>query len=147
VTVASYCSTSCGTPLFVHVLGAMLLDGTLSTVLLLAIVGIRRPQPVFDRATFVVLLAGTLPSWLAMRLGGQWLVSKEHLQHLDATWLNMGFNVGDGGLIVLLVTTGLAYWATRRPGGGWPTRAVALLSALYLVALAVTWFAMAAKWG
>jgi hypothetical protein len=145
VTVASYCSTSCGTPLFAHVLGAMLLDGTLSAVLLLAIAGIRRPQPVLDRATFVVLLAGVLPAWLLMRLGGQWLVSKEHLQHLDATWLNMGFNVGDGGLIVLLVTTGLAYWATRRPGS-WQIRGVAVLSALYLIAIAVTWFGMAAKW-
>jgi hypothetical protein len=145
--VASFCSTSCGTPLFLHVLGAMLLFGTLSTVLLLAVVGSRRPQPAFDRATFVVVLAGTLPAWLLMRAGGQWLVSKEHLEHLDATWINLGFDVGDGGLILLLVTTGLAYLATRRPGGRWPLRAVALLSALYLVAIVVTWFGMAAKWG
>ena len=143
--VASYCGTSCGVPLFLHVFGAMLLVGSVATVVLLAAVGLRNPLPMLNRVTFLSLLATVLPSWLAMRAGGQWLVSHEHLEHLNAAWLGIGFAVGDAGLVVLLITTGFAYWATRRPPGGWQARAVAVLSALYLVALAVAWFAMSGK--
>ena len=43
-----------------------------------------------------------------------WISSDEGYGHgHDPSWLNLGSSSGDGGLIVLLVTTGLAFWWSR----------------------------------
>jgi hypothetical protein len=85
-----------------------------------------------------------LPAWILARVGGQLIESKEDISG-DPGWLGVGFLVTDAGLIVLLATIALAFWASRRGGAGWQPRAVGALSSLYLAALAVAWWAMAAK--
>jgi hypothetical protein len=135
-------------PLFLHVLGAMVLVGAVATAALLSFVAWRRPRvPLYGRAAFWSLLAVGLPAYVVMRVGAQWTYSKEGFsgKH-DPTWVGIGFLAADLGLLLLLVTTGIAFWWKRR-GKTVAGRAVSVLTSVYLVLLAVAWFAMAAKWG
>jgi hypothetical protein len=132
-------------PLFVHVLGAMVLFGGTLTVAAFAWASARRPQRgLLARATFRTLLAVVLPAWIVMRIGAQWTQSKEDISGTPG-WIGAGMAVSDAGLVLLLVAVGLAYWAARLRGAGWQPRAVAVLSSLYLVALAVAWWVMSTK--
>jgi hypothetical protein len=135
-------------PLFLHVLGAMTLVGALLAVVLVSAVAWRRPDlAVLRRAAWSGLIVVALPAYLVMRLAGQWIYSKEGFSgDNDPTWLGIGFGVGDLGLLLLLVTIGVAFWWRRgaKPVAG---RIVAVLSSVYLVLLAVAWLAMSGKWG
>jgi len=135
-------------PLFLHVLGAMVLVGAVATAALLAIVAWRRPgMPVYARAAFWTLLAVGVPAYVVMRVGAQWTYSKEGFSGKnDPTWIGIGFMAADAGLLLLLVATGLAFW-WKRQGKPVAGRIVAGLASVYLVLLAVAWFAMSAKWG
>jgi hypothetical protein len=135
-------------PLFLHVAGAMTLVGALGATLVLAGAGIRRPDArVLARGAFLSLAAAALPAWIVMRAAAQWTYSKEGFSaHNDPTWLGIGFGVSDAGLLVLLVSTGLAYAWTRKPRP-WAPRALTGLGGLYLVLLGVAWLAMSGKWG
>jgi hypothetical protein len=77
-----------------------------------------------------------------MRAGGEWIASEEAVG--DATWVGIGYAASDGGLLLILIATGLAWRSTKRGAGG-ASRAVAVLSALLLVVYVVTIWAMAAK--
>jgi hypothetical protein len=133
------------TQLFVHILGAILLFGATSTVAVLALVARgREEQQPLARASFLTLLVLGLPSWVLMFVFGTWTESELNVAD-DAGWIEVGFRISDAGLIVLLVSTALAYRWNRRPVRGWPVTAVAVLTCLYLVALAVAWWAMSAK--
>jgi hypothetical protein len=124
----------------------MSLFGATATAALLAWAAWRRPVPVLARSTFWSLLLVALPAWVIMRADGQWIYSNEGFSgDNDPSWLGIGFTVADIGLIVLLVSTGLAYW-WQRSGNAVAARAVAGLTTLYLAALVVAWLAMSAKW-
>jgi hypothetical protein len=135
-------------PLFLHVLGAMALVGAVLTVKLVSFVAWRKPDlAILRRTAWTTLLVVALPSYLVMRLAGQWIYSKEGFSGKnDPTWLGVGFGVADMGLLLLLVTIGVAFWWRRsaKPLAG---RIVAVLSTLYLVLLAIAWLAMSGKWG
>ena len=135
-------------PLFLHVLGAMVLVGAVATAALLSLVAWRRPGvPIYGRAAFWSLLAVGMPGYVVMRIGAQWTYSKEGFSgENDPTWIGIGFAAADIGLLLLLLTTGLAFWWKRR---GKPVvgRFVAGLACAYLILLGVAWFAMSAKWG
>jgi type IV secretory pathway VirB2 component (pilin) len=131
-------------PLFLHVLGATILAGAMASA---AIAASASSSPVIPRALpFRILLLVAVPSWLLMRLAGQWIDSKENVPG-DPTWLGIGFTVGDIGLVVLVVATGFAWWAGKRPAKSWPRLTTMGLSLLYLAALAVAMWAMSAKPG
>ncbi len=134
-------------PLFLHVLGAMTLFGAILAAVILSGVAWRRPDLAFLRtATFWALVSG-IPDFVVLRVGAQWIYSKEGFSgNNDPTWIGIGFAASDTGLLLLLVTTGCAYW-WRRGGKPLAGRIVAGLSSLYLVLLAVAWLAMAGKWG
>jgi hypothetical protein len=135
-------------PLFLHVLGSMALVGAILTATLVTWVAWRRPDlAVLRRATWIALVAVALPSYIVMRVGAQWIYSKEGFSgNNDPTWLGIGFGVADAGLLLLLITIGVAYWWRRgaKPVAG---RIVAVLSSVYLVLLAIAWLAMSGKWG
>jgi hypothetical protein len=135
-------------PLFLHVLGAMVLVGAVASAALLSLVAWRRPGvPIYGRAAFWSLFAVGVPAYVVMRIGAQWTYSKEGFSgHNDPTWIGIGFAAADLGLLLLLLTTGLAFWWKRR---GKPVvgRFVAGLASVYLILLGVAWFAMSAKWG
>jgi hypothetical protein len=134
-------------PLFLHVLGAMVLVGAMLAVLLLTLAAWRAPKPYLARAAFKTLLLAAIPAWLLMRLCAQWIYSKEFgSSGNDPTWVGIGFLVGDIGLLVLLVTTGVAFW-WKRSGNAIAGRTVTGLTSVYLVMLAIAWLAMSGKWG
>lgn len=134
-------------PLFLHVVGAIALFGSTAALAILAWAGTRRPErALLARAAFRTLVFVVLPAWVLTRAGAAWIESKEDIPG-DPGWLGVGFMVTEPGLLLLLVATGLAYRWKRRAGAGWQGRVVAILSTLYLIALAVAWWAMSAKPG
>ena len=138
--------TSFDFPLFVHVFGAMVLFGAVLTAAIVSAVGWRKPEAPLRRVAFWSLLAVGVPSYVAMRGGAQWIYSKEGFtSDGQPTWLKLGMNIADGGLIVLLLAIGAAYW-WRRSGNVRAGRIVAGLSLVYLVLLAIAWMAMTGKW-
>jgi hypothetical protein len=139
--VAAIRPDSWNLPLFLHVLGAIVLAGAVASAALAS-----GSAVVLRGLPFRILALVAVPSWLLMRLAGQWIDSKEDIQG-DPTWLGIGFTVGDFGLLVLLVATVVAWWARRRPGLRWPRQTAGGLAVLYLLALAVAWWAMSAKPG
>jgi hypothetical protein len=131
-------------PLFLHVLGAMLLVGVVLSALILTLAG----PAIGQRRVFPTLLVAGIPSYLVMRVGAQWIYSSEGLDKAteDPAWIGIGFMAADIGALVLLVTIGVAFW-WRRSGRPVAARIVAGLSAVYLLLLAVAWLAMSGKWG
>ena len=134
-------------PLFLHVLGAMVLVGAILAVLVLTIAAWRRPQTASLRSgTLQTLLFVAIPAWVVMRIGAEWIWSNEKdVYPKDPTWVGIGLGVADGGLLVLLITTGVAFWWRRssKPVAG---RIVTGLAGFYLLLLAVAWLAMSGKW-
>jgi hypothetical protein len=129
-------------PLFLHVLGAVVLVGAMAaTALAAARAG---ASLVLRRVAFSTLAVVALPSWLLMRLAGQWIDSKEDVAG-DPTWLSIGFLVGDAGLVLLLVAAAVGWWSLRRPDRRWPQQALTALAVVYLAALLVSMWAMTAK--
>ena len=124
--------------LLVHVLGAMVLvalraDDRTATV----------------RFAFRTLLIGAVPAYLVMRVGAEWIASKEHLEDSDASWIGIGYSVADGGLLLLIVMTVLAGLAVRRARRGGEPRSLLRwttgLTLLLIVAYTVAIWAMASK--
>lgn len=135
-------------PLFLHVAGAMVLVGAMLVVAIAAFAAWRRPDvAILRRTAWTALIAVAIPSYVVMRVGAQWIYSKEGFDGTnDPGWIGVGFGVADLGLLLLLVTAGLAFW-WRRSGKPVPARIVAGLSGVYLVLLGVAWLAMSGKWG
>jgi len=131
--------------LFVHVLGATVLFGATGVVAVLGLAGRTTSNPLpLARATFLTLLVLVLPAWAVTVGFGTWTESKENLPD-GLAWVDIGVRVTDIGLILLLVTTGIAFRWQRRPGAAWAGTAVGALATLYLVALAVAWWVMSTK--
>jgi hypothetical protein len=126
-------------PLFLHVLGAMILVGATAATVTIAV-----GAPALRRLLVRTIVFLVLPAWALMRFAGQWIDSKEDVSG-DPTWLGIGFIVGDAGLVLLLITALLAWWGLHRPDRRGPLRAVAVISGIYLVALFVAVWAMTAK--
>ena len=79
-------------PLFVHVLGAIALFGGVGTLVLLSFAAQRIPaQAVFARRiAFTTLVAVVWPAYIVMRVGAQWIYSKEDLNPDMPTWIGLG---------------------------------------------------------
>jgi len=131
-------------PLFLHVLGATLVTGATAAAFVGAMASRRRPwlRVVVSRT----LLLAVFPAWLLMRLAGQWIDSKENIPG-NPGWLGVGFIVGDGGFVLVLVAMILGAVGVRRPQRNWPIRTVAVLTGIYFVALVVAMVAMTGKPG
>ena len=136
-------------PLFVHVLGAMLLVGGLLTVLTALVVSVRTDTAASaapaTRLAFGAALLVVLPSWLLMRVGGQWVASREFPGD-EPDWVDVGYLTADLGLPLVLATVVLAGVAARRRGRG-VAGVGAVLAALLLLAYLVAVWAMTAKPG
>ena len=132
-------------PLFLHVLGAMLLVGTL---LLAGLVLFARRDAGLG---FRVLLVGVLPSYLLMRIAGEWIASEENFGENEPDWLTIGYVTADLGALLILVSLVLTGIAARRArtteGGGALTRVSGGIAYLLLAAYVVSVWAMTAKPG
>jgi hypothetical protein len=135
-------------PLFLHVLGAMTLFGAILAAVITSTVAWRRPDLAFLRAATFRALVSAVPGYVVFRIAAQVIYSdeKDIFGGKDPTWIGVGFIVSDAGLLLLLLSIGLAYW-WKRSGKPVAGRIVAGLASIYLVLLGVAWFAMSAKWG
>ena len=136
-------------PLLLHVAGAMLLVGALVTVAGLLLLAWRGNSPGLSRLAFRTLLIAAIPSYVVMRVGAEWINSKENIPD-DVGWISIGYIAADAGLLLLLISTILAGLAERRarrePGGGGTLGRVAtVLTLVVLAAYVVAVWAMTAK--
>ena len=137
-------------PLFLHVLGAMVLVALLAAAAVVLTTALRSDdRAAAVRFAFRILLIGAIPSYLVMRVGAEWIASKEHLEDSDASWIGIGYSVADGGLLLLIVMTVLAGLAVRRARRGGEPRSLLRwttgLTLLLIVAYTVAIWAMASK--
>ena len=142
-------------PLFLHVLGAMILVGGLLTAVGLQANAWRRREPgdllAYSRGGFWALLTVALPGWVLMRIAAEWIRSKEGWTgDNDPTWLGIGYLLADIGFVVLLITILLAGLGVRRLRKSGGTAAVlgriaTPLATLLLVAYLIAVWAMTAK--
>jgi hypothetical protein len=138
-------------PLFLHVLGAMILVGGLLTGA--GALASARGEDRLLRVGYWSLLAVSLPGWVLMRIGAEWIYSREGWDDLpegvdDPTWLSLGAAIGDlGGLILLiaLILGGVGVYRLRRDQGSGLLRATLILSIVLLAAYVVAVWAMAGK--
>ena len=136
-------------PLFLHVLGAMILVGGLLTGA--SSLAFARGDVKFLRLGYWSLLAVSLPGWILMRLGAQWIASKEGWTAKGVpspTWLDIGFLLADaGGLILLvsLVVGGVGVRRLRVGRGAGLLKTTLVLSIVLLGAYVVAVWAMAGK--
>jgi hypothetical protein len=142
--------------LFLHVLGAAVLVGALVTAGTAQVLSWRenRDAAVFSRFAFRTLLFVAVPAWFAMRIGAEWIYSKEGWADApsEPDWLGVGYITADLGGLLLLISVVLAGFGARRlaradGGSNMLARSAGILAlvvlALYLVAL----WAMTAKPG
>jgi hypothetical protein len=85
-----------------------------------------------------------------MRIGAEWVASKEHLNDLpnDPTWLGIGYATADlGGLLLLiaLILGGIGLRRSRNGGGGGLLKTSSVLATLLVAVYVVTVWAMGAK--
>jgi len=137
--------------LFVHVLGATVIVGSL-VFALVALAAARGAQDATSlRLGYRVLLLGALPGYVVMRGGAEWIASKEHVADVPGglAWVDIGYMVGDAGLLFLVAATVLSGLAVRRaaaaPADGRAPRVAAGLVALTLLGYVVAIWAMTTK--
>jgi hypothetical protein len=137
-------------PLFLHVLGAFALIGSLllvATALLRAWRATGDEADALQKLGFRSLLQLVVPSYVLMRVGAQWIYSRENYSgEDDPGWLGVGYITSDLGALLILVSIVLAVVGLRRPGRV-PGRVIGVISALLLVAYLVAVWAMTAKPG
>jgi hypothetical protein len=138
-------------PLFLHVLGAMILVGGLVTTA--GALGYARGDARFLRLGYWSLLVVSLPGWILMRAGAEWIYSKEGWDDLPSgidqpSWLDIGSLIADVGGVVLLVSLIAGGVGVRRLRGGKGAgllKATLVLSIVLLAAYVVAVWAMAGK--
>ena len=142
--------------LFLHVLGAMVLVGALVTAVTAQLLGWKRSVAgeslTYARLSFRTLLIVGIPAWFAMRIGAEWIYSKEGWSKVpsEPSWLGVGYITADLGGILLLVSAILAGFGSRRlarTDGGVSnlSRSAGILAIIALVAYLVAVWAMSAK--
>jgi hypothetical protein len=137
-------------PLLVHVFGAMVAVGGLVTAA--AALSLAKGEARLMRFGYWSLLAISLPGWILMRIGAQWIYSKEHWDDLPdrliPSWIGIGFLIADiGGLILLvsLIVGGIGVYRMRRGKGSGLLRVTMILAIVLLAAALVAVWAMAGK--
>lgn len=138
-------------PLFLHVLGAMILVGGLVTAA--SALAFARGDARLLRLGYWSLLAVSLPGWVLMRIGAQWIYTKERWDDLpegidEPGWLGIGWITADlGGLLLLvsLIAGGVGVYRLREGKGSGLLKVTLVLSLVLLAAYVVAVWAMAGK--
>jgi hypothetical protein len=99
------------------------------------------------------LLAVSLPGWILMRVGAEWIYSEEGWDDLpegtdDPGWLSTGAIIGDLGgpiLLIALILGGVGVYRLRRGKGAGLLKATLVLSLVLLAAYVVAVWAMTGK--
>jgi hypothetical protein len=136
-------------PLFVHVLGAMILMGGLLTSATALAVSHGRASLL--RLGYFSLFAVALPGYILMRVGAEWIYSKEGLEDApsDPAWVGIGYITADAGALLLLIALIIGGIGVRKLRTGNSGAALAktsmIISIVLLIAYVVTIWAMGAK--
>jgi len=137
-------------PLFVHVLGAMILVGGLLTGA--AALAFAKNDAKLLRLGFWALMLVSFPGWIIMRLGAQWIYTREGWDDVPSSlipnWLDIGALIADAGGLVLVITLIIGGIGVRRLEAGKSSallKATLVLSVVLLAAYVVAVWAMAGK--
>ena len=142
--------------LFLHVFGAMALVGALVTAVTAQLLGWKQAAAgdslAYARVAFKTLLIVGIPAWFAMRIGAEWIYSKEGWADVpsEPSWLGVGYITADLGGVLLLISVILAGFGTRRlarADGGVSnlSRSAGVIAIIALAAYLVAVWAMSAK--
>jgi hypothetical protein len=138
-------------PLLLHVLGAMVLVGALVLAGSALMFAWRGGEGAMVRLGYRSLLLGVVPGWILMRVGAEWVASKEHLENSNVSWIGIGFTTADGGALFIIIATILAALAWRRaaraeaPAASGLGRAAGIVVGVVLIAYVITLWAMTTK--
>ena len=147
--VASIRPDSWNFPLFLHVLGAMILVGAVLTGA--SVLAFARGDTRMLRLGYWSLLAVGLPGYVLMRIGAEWTASREGFNDEGVsapTWLDTGYFIADLGLLVFviaLIVGGVGVYRLRAEKGAGLLKGTMVLSLLLLAAFVVAIWAMAGK--
>jgi hypothetical protein len=136
-------------PLFLHVLGAMILVG--ATLTGASAIAFARGDARILRLGYWSLLSVGLPGYVLMRIGAEWTASKEGFNEEGApepTWIGIGYVVADLGLllfVIALIAGGAGVYRLRRAQGSALLKATMAISLVLLVAYTLTLWAMTGK--
>jgi hypothetical protein len=147
-TLALMRDSSLNFPLFVHIVGVVLLVGGVVTAA--SLLGFARGDTRLLRLGYWTLLAVALPGYIVLRVGAEWIYSKEHLGDLpdDPAWVSIGYIVADLGALLLLASLIIGGIGVRRLGDGKGTGLLKVTLALSIAIIAaglVAVWAMAGK--
>ena len=134
-------------PLFVHVLGAMILVGGLVTAA--GSLAFARGDTKLLRLGYWSLLGVALPGYVIMRIGAQWVYSKGW-DKVDPTptWVDIGYVVADAGAVLMLIALivgGIGMRKLREGNGQGLLKATLVIALVILTAAVVAIWAMAGK--
>ena len=136
-------------PLFVHIVGAVVLVGGILTAA--TFLGLARGDSRLLRLGYWSLVAVALPGWFVMRIGAGWVESKGWDKVEPAPeWLDIGYIAAEGGGLILLVSLilgGIGVYRMREGKGAGLLKAVLVLSIVLLAIYVVAAWAMAGKPG
>ena len=102
------------------------------------------------RLGYWTLLAVALPGYLVMRVGAEWIYSREGWDKVDNEpgWLGIGYIIADAGALILLLALilgGIGMRRMRKDKGEGFLKATLILSFVLLAAYVVAIWAMAGK--
>ena len=136
-------------PLFVHVLGAIVLVGGVLTAA--GALGYARGNVSLLRTGYFSLLAVALPGWVVMRVGAQWIYEEEGYEAGDEpTWMAIGWFTADPGgalLLAALIAGGIGIRRLSTGAGAGLLKATLIISLVLLAVYIVSIWAMSAKPG
>jgi uncharacterized membrane protein len=144
-------------PLLLHVLGASILLGALIAAVTAQLLAWQRRSPAdvlpYARLSFRTLLFVAIPAWILMRVGAEWIASREGWNDVDdePAWLGIGYMTAEGGGILLLISVILAGIGARRLSrsngeqGATLVRVATVLAVLLVIAYVIATWAMSAK--
>jgi hypothetical protein len=138
-------------PLFVHIVGATVLAGgllTSGTALAFA-----KGDAKLLRLGYWSMLAVALPGYVIMRIGAQWIYTKENWDDVPddmlPAWLDIGFIVADvlapPLLVIALIVGGIGVYRLREGKGAGLLKVTMVLAFIILAAAVVAAWAMAGK--
>jgi hypothetical protein len=150
VLAANRADESLNFPLLVHVFGAMVLVGGLVTAA--SALAFAKGDTKLLRLGYWTLLGVALPGYVIMRIGAEWIYSKENWDdvpdRLVPSWISIGFVVADAGaplMIIALIVGGIGMRQLRQGKGQGLLKATLVIALVILAAAVVAIWAMTGK--